>query len=355
LKTLKKIKSNGALLWIGEQKRPLKIDRKNDFIMDSVINYYSDEHPKFKYKAGCLFLDNGAYTARMQKKELDTERVISVQESLNPDLTIPLDYPFLPGTSKNVMEESWDKTTENILLWQESTSLSGRLVPTLHSWDKDSLRKNVDWLQKYADSSLIALGSIVDQSFSNFKGFFGDRQPTMELIDMVSYALSVIERESEFKVHLMGWGSSPLMLHLGYYMGMKSMDTMGYRRKAAYGNIVLPGRGERHIGETSTIFGGRKIGDVGSDDDLKLLDDCSCPICQSNQLLLLSNWKARAIHNEWVMKQEALTAETFLEMGNDAYERYLDKAVFSNSGLRYLWDYTKLRVKYHRISEVLFG
>jgi queuine/archaeosine tRNA-ribosyltransferase len=291
----------------------------------------------------------------MQNKELDIEKVISVQESINPDLTIPLDYPFLPKTPEHIMSGLWDRTANNITYWQESTSLKGRLVPSLHSWDKTSLKKNLAWLQKHADTNLIALGSIVDSSFAQFEGIFGDRQPTKELVDMVSFALSVIEKESDFSVHLMGWGSSPLMLHLGYYLGMKSMDTMGYRRKAAFGKIVLPGRGERHIGETSSVFGGRQLNGLDTPGDLALLQDCKCPICQSNQLLLLSDWKARAIHNEWVMKQEARTAESFLEIGRDVYEKYLDKAVFATSSLQYLWDYTKLRVKYHRISDTLFG
>ena len=61
------------------------------------------------------------------------------------------------------------------------------------------------------------------------------------------------------------------------------------------------------------------------------------------------------MYNEWVIKNEAKTAEALLKVGIDAYEKYLDNAVFLNSGLNHLWKYTKLRVKYHRISEILFG
>jgi hypothetical protein len=55
------------------------------------------------------------------------------------------------------------------------------------------------------------------------------------------------------------------------------------------------------------------------------------------------------------MKQEAKIAENFLTMGIDTYEKYLDNVVFQNSSLKYLWEYTKFRKKYYRISEELFG
>jgi hypothetical protein len=105
----------------------------------------------------------------------------------------------------------WGRTADNILYWQNSSNLngrlvpslhawskSGRLVPSLHAWSKSSLEENVEWLQKHADSDMIGLGSIVNENFSEFKSVFGDRQPTHELVDMVSLALSRIERGSDF-------------------------------------------------------------------------------------------------------------------------------------------------------------
>lgn len=345
---------NEALLWIGEQKYPIKEDRKNDFVMDSVINYYRDVDPKLNYSPGKLFLDNGAFTARTRGIDLDVDRVISLQESFDPDLTIPLDYPFLGGTPVSEMSQMWRRTADNILYWQNSSNLNGRLVPSLHAWSKSSLKENIEWLQKHADSDMIGLGSIVNENFNEFKSVFGDRQPTRELVDLVSLALSRIEKGSDFKVHMMGWGSSPLMLHLGYYLGIKSLDSAGYRRKAAYGKIILPGRGERHLGITSSSFSSNMEDAKDKNDLYALLNQCTCPICITNQYALYDDWKARAIHNEWVMKQEGIIAENLLQMGIDVYEKYLDNVVFSKSGLKYLWKYTKLRKKYHRISDVLF-
>ena len=69
---------------MGETRSPVKFDRTQDYVLDSAINYYKDEEPKLPYEAGELFLDNGAFTANMQNTELDLQKVIQIQEKLDP-------------------------------------------------------------------------------------------------------------------------------------------------------------------------------------------------------------------------------------------------------------------------------
>jgi len=288
---------------MGEQPAaPVKTDRSSDYVMDSAINYYKKTDPKLPYKVGELFLDNGAYTANMQNIELDMEKVIEIQEKLDPSKTIPFDYPFKAGMTVSVMEKRWKKTSKNIKYWQTSTNLDGKLVPTLHAWSKESLGKNLKWLQKHGDSDYLAVGSIVNPEFSNYSGFFGDRQPNKKLIEMLSLSVESIKDNTDFKIHLMGLGSSPLTLHFGYYLGIESTDSSGYRRKAAFGQIVLPGTGERYVGNNTATFGGGGRGLTIH--DMKLLHQCDCPVCKINQDRLWDYWKARAIHNDHVMKNE---------------------------------------------------
>lgn len=343
------------LLWVGEQKRPLTVDRKSDLVMDSVINYYGDEKPRLAYDPKKLFLDNGAFTANMQGLRLKAERVMQIQETLLPDKTIPLDFPFRAGMPTKQMKNRWQKTRANIIVWQDSTKLGKRLVPALHAWNKKSLENNVRWLQKHVDSDFLALGSLVSARFAEFGGFFGDRTPTRDLIDMLSLAIKSVQQNSDFRVHLMGFGSSPLMLHLGYYLGVASTDSSGYRRKAAYGKIILPGMGERYVGDGSATFGcQRNFFDGQRESDLSMWEKCGCQVCITNKDLIMTDWKARAIHNEFVMKEEAKVAQALTSAGLQAYETYLNNQVFANSSLKFIWEYAKLRRKYPRISEVLF-
>ncbi|MEM3765875.1 MAG: hypothetical protein QXP36_08235 [Conexivisphaerales archaeon] len=339
------------LLWLGESKVPVKADRKTDLVMDSVINYYDSPSPSILYKAGKLFLDCGAFTARQQGIVLERNKVIEIQELFMPDKAVPLDFPFGPGMPVSLMARLWENTKENISYWQNSTKLQGKIVPVLHAWSKKSLVSNLMWLQREADADMIMLGSLVNPDFADFSGFFGDRQPRRELVDMLSLGIEAVRCHTNFKIHVTGLGSSPLTLHLAYYLGADSTDSAGYRRKAAYGKIILPGTGERYVSNRSASFGTAKI-----EDSLELmwLEKCNCPICSSNPSLLVNDWKARAIHNEHVIKQECQLARDLLEIGEDAYEAYLDR-IFSRSGLNHLWEYAKLRKKYMRISQVLFG
>jgi len=149
----------------------------------------------------------------------------------------------------------------------------------------------------------------------------------------------------------MGLGSSPLTLHFGYYLGIESTDSAGYRRKAAFGQIILPGTGERYVGNNTATFGG---GVAFTRHDMKLLHQCDCPICKINQDSLWDNWKARAIHNDHVMKKERKKAQKLIKAGIEVYEKYLDE-IYSRSSFKPLWEYTKLKKKYNSVSSVLFG
>lgn len=330
---------------------PILKDRTSDYVMDSVFNYYRKEEPKLPYKAGELFLDSGAFTANMQDIELKKDRVIDIQEKLNPSKTIPFDFPFKNGMSVSIMEKRWKMTAKNITYWQTSTTLKQKLVPALHAWGRDSLQKNLKWLQKHGDSDYVAVGSVVGPQFTSNTGFFGDRTPNKHLIDMLSLSIESIKGNTDFKIHLMGLGSSPLSLHFGFYLGIESTDSSGYRRKAAYGQIVLPCTGERYVGNETATFGGavpltRK--------DMKLLHECDCPICRINQDSLWHDWRARAIHNDHVMKRERELAVKLMDDGEEAYEKYLND-IYKKSSFNYLWNYAKLKKRYNRISNILFG
>ncbi len=308
------------------------------------MNYYSDEMPSLQYDPGELFLDNGAFSASMGGIDLDPDRVISIQETLMPSLTIPLDYPFGRHTfSIPQMQKRWGRTRENILYWQSSTKLGGHLVPTLHAWSRSSLAAHVQWLAHNADAEAIALGSLVDgDSFnSGSRGYFGDRQPKEKTIEMISYAINTVQELTEFKIHLMGFGSSPMMLHLAYYLGANSTDSSGHRRKAAYGKIVLQSTGERYLGEDSRVFGKGMELTNERPADIEELERCACDICLTNRDRLWQDWKARAVHNEYVMKLESENAKLLISMGGDAYRNYLD-LMFSKSSLNRIWRYAKI-------------
>jgi queuine/archaeosine tRNA-ribosyltransferase len=309
-------------------------------VMDSQISYYDSDNPKLPYPYVKLFLDNGAYTALRKKLNLDPERVKRVQEALHPDKTIPLDYPFRVGLHRNSMKRNWEKTKNNIRDWQDTTRLR-ELVPALHAWSIKSLKANVNWLQRNSDASLVAVGSIVFSTDFGHYTFFGDRNLSKSYIDMLLQTILQIRTQSDFGIHMMGFGSSPLMLHLGYFCGITSTDTAGYRRGAAYGKIILADRGWRYIGKLKESFHTAKP----SAEEERILYECKCPTCKHNQRLLKSDWKARAVHNKFTLEAERDRAKRLLADGRDSYEGYLDNIFERLPKMRIIWRYTKARIE----------
>lgn len=340
------------LFWIGETSNPVKTERSDDLIMDSVINYIRKESPRLPYNAKQVFLDNGAFTARTQNIELDKFKVLDIQERLSPSKVIPMDYPFLPGDPVKKMKMLWEKTKESMDIWQENSNFRNKIVPAVHAWSNKSLNENLQWMQKYVDTDFISFGSIVTKNFSNVTNFFGDRQPNKDLIEMLSNAIFSTKNLTDFNVHILGIGSSPLMLNLIYYLGAESTDSAGARRKAAYGKIVLPGTGERYLGDGTASFGRNKTYDEKHQKEIikELSMSCDCEICLKDPNLLKSDWKARAIHNEHVLKKETAIIQRLSDQGIDVLEKYMD-GVFAKSSLNYLYKLSKQKRKFHSIKE----
>lgn len=342
--------------WAGETPHK-KVKIEHNYVMDSVANYYKKEDPKINYKYKKLFLDNGAFSALKNDNksniELDKERVLDVQEIIKPNYTVPLDYPFTSEMPISIMKKRWDHTRDNINYWTESSKLE--LVPALHAWDHVSLEKNIKWLYQN-DFDYISLGSVLTTK-NEFNGFFGDRQPSKAFIDSIITSQQIANQYG-LKIHIFGFGSSPIMYHIGAFCGLKSTDSIGYKRKAAYGKIILPQSGERYCGNGEALFGNKKIGKgidaFLSKDDKEKLEKCECPICsklpknaEERWEYLRYDWVRRTYHNKWVMEHEEEVVNEFKE-DKEAYTNFLDDTI-GKSGLKHLWEYAKRRINHYKL------
>lgn len=325
-------------LWIGETNCP--VVREHNLVMDSVVNYYKNLQPKIPYLYNRLFLDSGAFTFIRSSANVDKERIKDTQEKLDPDKAVPLDYPFLPGMNTPIMERLWKLSAKNILEWQETTRLK-EIVPVLHAWDAYSLIQNVKWMYKHANGEYVAIGTIVTPSFSSYTGYFGDRQPSLRNLALIIRAIHAIRHYTDFKIHLTGFGSSPLTLHLACYMGVESTDSTGYRRKAAYGKILLLGTGERYIGRGDAKFGVSKL----SIRDWELLLKCDCLVCRSDKGRLWKDWKSRAVHNKHILEEEVKIARKLLSEDISAYETYLNHIYRRSTNFTAYWRFVRKQIK----------
>lgn len=342
------LSSRNMLLWITEGPNPVIRERFSDHVMDSAINYIDSLSVERKYSALRLLTDSGAYTAARKNIVLNPYKVLEIQRLLKSDICIPLDYPFMPGMTIKEVQERWKLTIENTRLWVEALNKSIEVMPIVHAIGRHNLFETVEILSNIAgNSEYMAIGTVTF-SVDNLKGYLGDRQLSVGFINALLESLKVIKREYGYKVHVAGFGSSPLTLHLAIYLGIDSTDSSGFRRRAAYGKILLPGKGERYVGRGDACFGVAKF----TPQDQRLLEKCNCPVCRSDPSLLWKSWRARAIHNEWVLKRSWQEGLQMAREDFEKYERYLD-TMFENSSLRYIWKYIKIKHRYGDLLELL--
>jgi len=125
------------------------------------------------------------------------------------------------------------------------------------------------------------------------------------------------------KIHLFGVGGTATA-HIAALAGFNSIDSSGWRNRAARGIIQLPGKGDRVVADLGN-WRGREIDNT----DKKQLKECVCPTCQNK------GWKSlkkngsegfcnRAVHNLWVLLEEAKWAGE--RIGKKKYaEEYRDR------------------------------
>ena len=340
--------------WAGELGNNFIEGIKHGNVMDSVFNFLKSDNPIIKYPYKDLFLDNGAfsifknnYNRKKKRITINLNSIIDIQEKLKPKYTVPFDYPLDSQMNTKTIETNWQKTVENINYWDDCTNLN--LVPALHGWNKSSLNKNIHLLQK-KDFEYVALGSAFILK-EKFKGFFGDRQPNKNIYEAFLY-ISSLGKKLDIDIHVFGIGASPLTYHFAAFCEIKSSDSSGYRRKAAYGKIILPQTAERYAGNGNAKFGlktrnGVTYNKIFSEDEKKMLVECNCPECRKiskhgyrRWKHLCSDWKIRAIHNKWVMEQEEKISNELIKQGWDAYEIFIDK-MMEKSRLKWLWNFVK--------------
>ncbi len=120
-------------------------------------------------------------------------------------------------------------------------------------------------------------------------------------------------------------------MHIAGLLDIDSVDSSGWRNRAARGMIQLPGTGERIVADLGS-WRGRRV----SKEELKKLEECECPACRINGLNGLKasgseGFCNRATHNLWVLLEEARQIEEHLKIANDYqiwYKEHLDNTIY---------------------------
>ena len=250
-----------------------------------------------------IYLDNGAfYFLRKGGQVPRHEYEEFVREAKPGWYPIPQDYIPAPRMSD---EEQLDCLYQTMSVNQDYRH--DGFVPVIHI-----SRLLTEYLQQLqADEQLlakpaVALGGIVPNLL---------RMPrAMSYAEVLGNVRRVRAELEEKQLHVFGIGGTAT-LHLAALLGVDSVDSAGWRNRAARGIIQMPGRGERIVANL-----GNWRGREPDENEWAELEACSCPACQqfgveglrANRVEGFCN---RATHNLWTLLDEARQIDGHLGRG----------------------------------------
>jgi 7-cyano-7-deazaguanine tRNA-ribosyltransferase len=273
-----------------------------------------------------IYLDNGAFffsSRGVIVNPIEYEEFVNLAK---PDWKpVPQDFIPTPRMTIRAQRHCLNRT----MIVNTAYEHNG-FVPVIHI--SGVLKEYVSAVKanvRLAGKDGIALGGIVPHLLKTPKA-----KPYQEILNDIR---EVRQSFQDKELHLFGVGGT-VTLHLAALLRMDSVDSSGYRNRAARGMIQLPGSGERVIVELGS-WRGRSL----SRKEWKTLRGCLCPACQLKGVKGLKatgveGFRNRATHNLWTLLEEAawiqrhLKAKTYKgeycsRLDNSTYRRLIDYIV----------------------------
>ncbi|MBE9125374.1 MULTISPECIES: hypothetical protein [unclassified Coleofasciculus] len=265
-----------------------------------------------------VYLDNGAFYFVTREGETPVKEYEEFVEQAKPDwFPIPQDFIPTPKMSRDDQERCFYRTMEMNLNYQH-----GSYVPVIHI--SNFLEDYVDQMKKHQpllNKPYIALGGIVPNLLRATKAM-----PYKKILESLHHVRKEFKSQ---KLHVFGIGGTAT-LHLAALLNIDSVDSSGWRNRAARGMIQLPGTGERIVAPL-----GKWRGRAVNQEEEKKLKECLCPACQKYGLDGLKASKVegfcnRATHNLWILIEEARLIQEHKTKGTykDWYKEHLDNTTY---------------------------
>ena len=265
-----------------------------------------------------IYLDNGAFRFSRDGGEVPREDYKKFVKSAKPDwYAIPQDY--IPTPHMSYYEQS--KCLEKTMVVNQEFSYDG-YVPILHvsrCLNKYIRLFNED--EELRKKPILAIGGIVPNLLRTPQAMSHER--------ILNRIYKVRETFANQKLHLFGVGGTST-LHVAVLLGMDSVDSVGWRTRAARGLIQLPGIGDRSVAS----LGNWKVREPNSQ-EVEVLKKCQCPACQKHGLEGLKKDKTfgfcnRSTHNLWTLLEENRMIQEHLEEETytDWYKEHLHNSTY---------------------------
>jgi 7-cyano-7-deazaguanine tRNA-ribosyltransferase len=263
-----------------------------------------------------VYLDNGAFYFLRSGSQGERRKYTEFVKKAKPDwYPIAFDNIPTPKMSNAKQRQCFDSTMDANRAYNHDG-----YVPVIHICRLlDEYVKAIIRSPKLAAKDRIALGAIVPNLL---------RAPKALSYKTVLENLSHVRASFRDKeMHVFGIGGTST-IHLAALLGVDSVDSSGWRNRAARGIVQLPGSGDRMIASL-----GKWRGRVPSEEEWDKLKRCRCPACTVSGIDGLktdglSGFCNRATHNLWILLEEARWMEKHLRKETYAanYRRRLDNS-----------------------------
>ena len=265
-----------------------------------------------------IYLDNGAFYFLDRDGGTPWKEYEEFVTKTTPDWW-PIPQDFIPTPRMTVEEQKrcFTRTMEANLAYRHDG-----YVPVIHiSRFLEEYSVAVKAHEGLSIKPAIALGGIVPNLLRAPKAI-----PYKEILTSLKH---VRQTFADKEIHVFGIGGTAT-LHLAALLGMNSVDSSGWRNRAARGIVQLSGSGDRMVAEM-----GNWRGRWPSMQEWERLRECQCPACQQYgldglQASGLAGFCNRATHNLWTLLEEALWIEKHLTMGiyTECYRAHLDNSIY---------------------------
>ncbi|MBP7997822.1 MAG: hypothetical protein KA338_01110 [Chloroflexi bacterium] len=265
-----------------------------------------------------IYLDNGAFSIMRKGGVVPRHEYEEFVREAKPDwYPIPQDFIPAPRMSDEEQLECLRQTMEVNRAYQHDG-----FVPVIHiSRHLDRYLSELRSEEQLLAKPRIALGGIVPNLLKTPKA--------MTHIDILDNVRQTRVETPNKHMHVFGIGGTAT-IHLAALLGVDSVDSSGWRNRAARGIIQLPGSGERMVAELGS-WRGRKP----NKDEWNILEECPCPACHQFGLEGLkankiSGFSNRATHNLWVLVNEAELVKSHLNNNSYTswYKSHLDNTMY---------------------------
>jgi len=239
-----------------------------------------------------IFADSGGFDFTTGEVDTTPAETLDTQRRIDADIYGTVDVPLSQENRDAENERRVNKSTEYALEASDHHDGDGFLIASVHGYDPETVRNNLNYLEKNGEFDGYALGSLV---------------PIRTDYKKVTKLILAARKATDKHLHVYGLGGlvyQPLLL----YLGVDSFDSSAFIRSAGNRNYLIPG------------FGGEELRNIDSLEHLP----CPCPVCGQRSLDdIREDRTALTQHNLWALATELRRFRYVAESDRDI-EEYLD-------------------------------